>query len=103
MNAHYLLARSATGDLKDIIRHTNELWGEAQCMTYIRQLEKAAIALAKGEGSFKDLSAIHPSLRMVRSGRHYIFCLSRPNALPVILAIFHERMDVMARLRRRLT
>lgn len=103
MNRHYVLAKGAAADLKDIIRHTNERWGEAQCRDYVGQLEKAAVALAKGDGVYRDLSAIHPHLRMTRCGRHHIFCLSRPNALPVILAIFHERMDIMARLRRRLT
>jgi plasmid stabilization system protein ParE len=39
---------------------------------------------------------------MARRGRHYIFCLHRPIALPVIPAIFHERMDIMARLMNRL-
>ncbi len=102
MNRHYILAKGASNDLQDIIRHTNEEWGEAQCLTYVGQLEKTAMAVAKGEGSFKDLSAIHPQLRMARCGRQYIFCLPRPNGLPVILAIFHERMDIMARLRSRL-
>jgi toxin ParE1/3/4 len=99
----YVLARGASADLKEIVRHTNERWGEPQCLVYIDQLEKASVAVAKGEGLFKDLSALHPKLRVAKSGRHYIFCLPRPNALPVILAIFHERMDIMARLRSRLT
>ena len=103
MAKHYVLTKGASADLKDIIRHTNEQWGKAQCLAYIDQLEKAAVAIAKGEGPFKDLHAIHPALRMVRCGRHYIFCLPRPNGLPVILAILHERMDIMARLKIRLT
>ncbi len=60
MSEHYVLAKGAAADLKDIIRHTNEQWGEAQCRTYISQLEKAAVALAKGQGVFKDLSSLHP-------------------------------------------
>jgi toxin ParE1/3/4 len=102
VNKHYVLAKGASDDLKAITRHTNEQWGGAQCRTYIGQLEKAAMALAKAESAFKDLSSLHPHLRMARCGRHYIFCLPRPNALPVILAILHERMDIMARLRNRL-
>ena len=102
MNKHYVLATGASDDLKAITRHTNKRWGEAQCRAYIGQLEKAAKAVAKGEGAFKDLSSLHPLLRMARRGRHYIFCLPRPNALPVILAIVHERMDIMAHLRSRL-
>lgn len=102
MSRDYILTRGAASDLSEIIRHTNEQWGETQCMTYIGQLEKTAIAVAKGEGAFKDLSAIHPQLRMARCGKHYIFCLPRQNDLSIILAVFHERMDIMERLRSRL-
>jgi plasmid stabilization system protein ParE len=66
-----------------------------------RPARKNVTALAKGEGIFKDLSAIHDSLRVAKSGRHYIFCLPRPNAVPIILAILHERMDIMTRLKSR--
>lgn len=102
MNKHYVLTKGAVADLKEIIRYTNDHWGVAQCQIYIDQLEKAAETLAKGEGLFKYLSFIHPKLRMARCERHYIFCLPRKHALPVILAIFHERMDMMARLKSRL-
>jgi toxin ParE1/3/4 len=98
----YLLAKGAADDLRNIIRYTNERWGETRCLTYVRQLEDAAAAVARGEGIFKDLSVFHPGLRMVRCGRHCIFCLPRPGALPVILAILHERMDIMVRLKSRL-
>jgi hypothetical protein len=54
VNKHCVLAKGAAADLKEIVRHTNEQWGEAQCLTYIHQLENAAIAVAKGEGVFKD-------------------------------------------------
>ncbi len=102
MCTHYVLAKGDVADLVEITRHTKAQWGEAQCRSYIRQLEKAATALAKADGVFKDLSSLHPQLRMARCGRHYIFCLPRAGALPVILAILHERMDITARLRNRL-
>jgi toxin ParE1/3/4 len=72
VNKYYVLSKGAAADLEDITRHTNEQWGEAQCLTYISQLEKAAVAVAKGEGPFKDLSAIHSQLRMAKCRRHYI-------------------------------
>lgn len=98
-----MLAKGASGDLKGIARDTHRTWGEAQCLTYIRQLEDAASAVARGEGLFRDLSAVHPQLRMAKSGRHYIFCLPRADAVPVILAILHDRMDIITRLKSRLT
>jgi plasmid stabilization system protein ParE len=71
-------------------------------MAYIEQIEAATVATAKGEGVFKDVSAVHPQFRMARCARHHIFCVERPHALPIILAILHERMDVMAWLTSRL-
>lgn len=40
MNKHYVLAKGAVADLKEIMRHTNDHWGMAQCRIYIDQLEK---------------------------------------------------------------
>jgi plasmid stabilization system protein ParE len=97
-----MLTKGAAADLEDITPYTTEQWGETHCRAYIAQLEKAAIELAKGEGAFKDLTSLHPRLRMARCGRHVIFCVLRSQALPVILAILHERMDIMARLKSRL-
>lgn len=103
MSKYYVLAKGAVTDLKEIARYTHETWGEAQCYTYIDQLEQAAMAVSKNEGVCKDLSAIYPQLRMIKSGHHYIFCCPRHNDLPIILAILHERMDIMKRLKNRLS
>lgn len=99
----YILTKAASADLLDIVRHTNEQWGEEQCRSYVAGLEKAAHRLALGEGHFKDLSFIYPSLRGIKSGSHFIFCLPRPKDTAVILAILHERMDLVARIKTRLS
>jgi plasmid stabilization system protein ParE len=39
---------------------------------------------------------------MARCEHHYIFCLSRDDAPALVVAIFHERMDLMVRLTDRL-
>ena len=103
MSKSYVVAKGAAADLKEIMRYTTEQWGAARCRTYIGQLERAAEAVAKGEGAFKDMGVLYPQLRMVLCGKHYIFCLPQPNTLPVILAILHERMDIMVRLKSRLS
>jgi plasmid stabilization system protein ParE len=54
--------------------------------------------LAEGKGPFKDMSALYPALRMARCQHHYVFCLPRENAPALIVAILHERMDLMKRL-----
>lgn len=41
-------------------------------------------------------------LRVKQAESHYIFCLARTGRPALILAILHERMNLMARLKRRL-
>ena len=103
MTKRYVVARGAAADLKAITRYTVEEWGESQCRLYIAKLEQAAESLAAGDGMFRDMSFLYPGLRMVLCEKHYIFCLPRPGALPLIVAVLHERMDVMRRLAARLT
>ena len=43
-----------------------------------------------------------PELRVARCQYHYAFYLLRAKQSPLILAVFHERMDLMQRLRDRL-
>ena len=48
------------------------------------------------------MSSLHPGLLMSRCQHHYLVCLPRPDAPALIVAILHERMDLMARLAGRL-
>lgn len=102
MRRPYVVSKGAAADLRDITKYTLANWGEAQCRTYIAELEKMAVAVAKGEGVFKDMSSLLPGLRMATSGKHCIFCMPQAGAPSVILAVLHERMDLMARLKSRL-
>ncbi|WP_414902803.1 type II toxin-antitoxin system RelE/ParE family toxin [Sphingomonas flavalba] len=102
MSKSYVLTSAAEADLRDIIRYTRRQWGDAQVRRYIGVLEQGIARLAGGEGAFKDMSALHPALRMTHCEHHYIFCLPRRDAPALIVAIFHERMDLMARLSGRL-
>jgi len=93
-----ILTEAAESDLRSILRYTREQWGDVQLQKYITVLEKGIVDLAEGKGSFKDMSAIFQKLRMSRCGNHYIFCLPREDEPALIIAIFHEKMDLMARL-----
>jgi toxin ParE1/3/4 len=99
----YVVSKGAAADLRDITKYTISTWGEAQCKVYVAELEAAAQAVAKGEGAFKDMSQLLPGLRMAHCGKHYMFCMPQANSPSLILAILHERMDLMARLKSRLT
>ena len=98
----YVLTAAAEADVRGIIRYTRQQWGDVQMRAYMDKLERGIARLAAGEGTFKDLGALYPALRMAYCEHHYIFCLRRENAPPLIVAILHERMNLMTRLADRL-
>lgn len=102
MTASYVLALAAEADLRDIIRYTRREWGDAQVRAYVARLQGGMESVATGQASFKDMAALYPGLRMVRCEHHYIFCIPRADAPALVVAIFHERMDLMVRLADRL-
>jgi len=98
----YVLSAAAETDLRDIIRYTRKEWGDAQTRSYVKKLTRGIERVAAAQGAFKDMGALYPGLRMIRCAHHYIFCLPRAAAPALIVAIFHERMDLMVRLTDRL-
>jgi plasmid stabilization system protein ParE len=81
LTKRYVLTEAAEADLRGVIRYTMQRWGEPQVRRYIAELEQGIARLAEGDGPFKELGALYPAS---------------------IVAIFHERMDLMARLADRL-
>jgi plasmid stabilization system protein ParE len=68
----YVVSKGAAADLREITRYTVAHWGAAQCRSYVAELERASEAVARGEGAFRDLSAVFPGLRVIVSGKHFI-------------------------------
>lgn len=97
-----MLTDAAEADLREIIRYTRKQWGDARVRSYVARLEQGIEHLAKGQGTFKELAAIHPGLRMAKCEHHYVFCLPREGAPALVLALLHERMDLMSRVADRL-
>lgn len=98
----YVLTDAAEADVRGIIRHTRKQWGDAQVRRYITKLEQGMASLAAGQGAFQDMSALYPALRMAHCEHHYVFFLPREHVPTLIVAILHERMDLIARLADRL-
>lgn len=74
----YVLTKSAEADLREVVRYTLNEWGEAQCSRYVAALEKQAEAVATGNGVFKVMDELLPTLRVALSGKHIFFaCLKR--------------------------
>lgn len=102
MTVRYVLTRAAEADLREIIRYTRKRWGSTRVRAYIAKLQRGIERVAVGHGTFKDMSALYPALRMVHCEHHYIFCLPRDDAPVLVVALLHERMDLMVRLMHRL-
>jgi len=99
----YVLTAAAEADVRSIIRYTRQQWGEAQVRAYMAKLEQGIARLAHGSRSHRGMSDMHPGLRMARIEHHYVFCLLRDKDPPLIVAILHERMDLIQRLGDRLS
>lgn len=102
MTAPYVLTRGAAADLREVVRYTLQTWGRSQCQAYITEIEEAVAELSNGQGAYKTRDDLLPGLRVRRAGHHYLFCLPRNDQPALILAILHERMDMVARLQERL-
>ena len=102
MNPSYALTTAAEADLRDIIQYTRKRWGDAQARTYAASLKTSIERVATGQGLSRDMATLHPGLRVIQCEHHYIFCLLRNAEPALVVAIFHERMDLMARLADRL-
>jgi plasmid stabilization system protein ParE len=102
LSAKYVLTLAAEADLRGIARYTRKAWGAAQARRYAARLAHGIEAAVSGQGAFRDMSAIYPGLRMARCEHHFIFVLPRDGALALVVAILHERMDLMVRLQGRL-
>jgi plasmid stabilization system protein ParE len=102
MSRAYVLSSLAEADLRDIVRYSRKQWGDQRTRAYVEQLERGTSKLARAEGHYRDMSAVYPELRVALVGHHYVFCLPRADAPALVVAVLHERMDLITRLKARL-
>jgi len=102
LSSSYVLTLAAESDLRGITRYTQNQWGDAQTRRYLAELKHCIERVSAGQGLSKDMSDLHPGLRMVHCRHHYIFCLPRNDVPALVVAILHEHMDLMVRLADRL-
>ena len=98
----YLLTAEADADLDNIFDYTSEQWGLDQAHQYLLKIEECVVQMVNGNARIKDVSDIVPGMRRMLCQHHYIFCLPREGKPALIVAILHERMDLMARIADRL-
>ena len=96
-----MYAREAEAELREIVRYTARQWGAGQAQAYARLMDEAA-DLALDQGVFKEWGDVLPGLRVKAAGSHFVFCVLRTGQPALVLAVLHERMDLMTRIRARL-
>lgn len=103
MPVRYDITPSAKADIRSIWLYTVETWGEAQADHYTKALDDKFDEIADGQAFSRPFLKVYPQLRVVRCEHHYVFYLSSEGKRPNIIAILHERMDLVSRLRERLS
>jgi toxin ParE1/3/4 len=99
----YDITPAAEADLREIARYTRSQWGEAQSRRYGRRLASCFERIAAGEAVRRSFSERFPDLLTTRCEHHFVFYLQPEGRKPQIIAVLHERMDMIARLWDRLT
>ena len=99
----YEKSQEALDDWQAIVEYSLDRHGENQTIKYTRQLINCIEAMAKGDGYFKDVKVKKRTIRIKHCQKHYIFGLVRDKDPLMIIALFHESMDLMTRLKKRLS
>ena len=99
-NLHY--TNPALADFDDIYLYTLEKWGREQARRYVGAIETCCENVAKGDVITRSFSADGVECRVCRCEHHYIFLIDGENSEISVVAVFHEKMDLIARLTERL-
>lgn len=100
--ANHERSDAALEDWREIVEYTMDRYGEKQTEKYMDGLLDCINAMAEGSGYFRDNKVKNRTIRIKHCQKHYIFGLVRKNSPIMIIAIFHEQMDLMDRLKNRL-
>jgi toxin ParE1/3/4 len=99
----YELTILAEEDMRDIARYTIDTWGMAQAERYEALLSKRFQEIVQGVITPRIFLKRRPDLLFTHCEHHYIFYWQPKDSVkPIILAVLHERMDLIQRLRDRL-
>jgi len=100
--AAFKLTLDAEHDLLGIAIYTVETWGLAQADRYDADLVRHFEGLGRGDVRTSTPISRRPELQASRCLHHYVFSLHDEKKAPLILAMLHEKMDLMTRLAERL-
>jgi plasmid stabilization system protein ParE len=99
----YELTPDAEADLEQIAEYTLREWGPEQQAHYAELLEAGFARIADGHTVSRRFLERYPHLYVTRCEHHYIFYIRQDASVrPHIIAVLHERMDLINHLRDRL-
>jgi plasmid stabilization system protein ParE len=98
----YVLSWEAEHDLFGIFQYTLKTWCSEQLARYQKALVSALNAIASGRMHGRSLSKNLPEVLFVKAEHHYVFYITEDQKKPLIIAIFHEKQDIVRRLTQRL-
>ncbi len=98
--ADWRLNADAEADLRGIFNYSAEIWGDARAEAYLGKLVRRFERLRTLP--FKTEYDLIEGLRSTRAEHHIVFWLLERDRTPEIIAVLHERMDLLNHLRQRL-
>lgn len=96
----YEITLAAEEDLREIWRYTLDTWGPEQADTYLVQIEDCLEAIGGGRVRSRSSQRLPGGVCVHRCQHHFIFWIVIDR--PIIIAVLHEKMDVVRRLADRL-
>lgn len=102
MTQAYKLTKEADSDLEEITRYTIKKWGKRQAIAYLALIEKCLNSISASKTYKQPFPKNYPKFRVIRCEHHYIFYLHNKNKPPYIIAVLHERMEMLTRIKNRI-
>lgn len=98
----YVLTARALQDFDNIYQYTVKRHGVKQARKYKDGLEQAMEKIAANPQEYRRVKTADPSIRAINVGNHLVFGAVRPEKPMFIIAILHQRMNIISRLQDRL-
>jgi plasmid stabilization system protein ParE len=97
----YEISTAAEADWRNIMRYTLNNFGQRQVRKYTKGLLKCLDDMTDGIAPYKEIEVADHRILIKHCKKHYIFALKQQKRL-LVIAILHEQMDLMQRLKDRL-
>ena len=99
---NYTLSKDAQADLRQVARYTQREWGKEQLAEYRSGLKATFNAIGNSDVVPRRFSTQYPQICVTKYRYHYIFYITENVQKPIIIAVIHERRDIVNRLSERL-